>query len=218
MSKRMSILLIVLIIVSGLIGGAITGRIFTPKVAIADETKQSKVLTVEELRIVDSSGRLLMNLGAKGLSIYHRVGTEDIACLSLFGGDKPSIMLLGEGTSPEYPIGSCIIESHTMRVSAVGVIGKDKPVEKKLFQAGLSKDSKSGYVIVNSIDDLICSMSEFGINLFGKSGGADVSLDDNGGIISVYGKVDKKTRATMQINEYGSGAIGLWDKNGYRLK
>ena len=40
MSKRMSILLVVLTIVSGLIGGAITGRIFTPKVAIAEESGQ----------------------------------------------------------------------------------------------------------------------------------------------------------------------------------
>jgi hypothetical protein len=45
MTKRFSILLVVLTIVSGLIGGAITGRIFTPKVAIAEETTQSKVLT-----------------------------------------------------------------------------------------------------------------------------------------------------------------------------
>ena len=58
MSKRFSILLVVLTIVSGLVGGAITGRIFTPKVAIAAEATPSKVLTVEELRIVDENGKV----------------------------------------------------------------------------------------------------------------------------------------------------------------
>jgi len=42
MTKRMSILLIVLTIVSGLIGGAITGRVFTPKVAIAAINQDKK--------------------------------------------------------------------------------------------------------------------------------------------------------------------------------
>ena len=42
MTKRFSILLVVLTIVSGLIGGAITGRIFTPKVAIAAINQDKK--------------------------------------------------------------------------------------------------------------------------------------------------------------------------------
>jgi len=47
MSKRFSILLVVLTIVSGLIGGAITGRVFTPKVAIAEVVNQDKKETWE---------------------------------------------------------------------------------------------------------------------------------------------------------------------------
>jgi hypothetical protein len=81
----MSILLVVLTIVSGLIGGAITGRIFTPKVAIAEEAIQSKILTVERLRVVDKDGKLLMQLGlglgnakspdSYGLTIYDNSGS-----------------------------------------------------------------------------------------------------------------------------------------------
>ena len=63
MSKRFSILLVVLTIVSGLIGGLISGRIFAVSSAQAVETKQSKVLTAEGLRIVDKNGKLLMKLG-----------------------------------------------------------------------------------------------------------------------------------------------------------
>jgi hypothetical protein len=41
---------------------------------------------------------------------------------------------------------------------------------------------------------------------------------ESGGKISVFSEGSDKERASIGVNEYGSGGIGLWDKNGYRLK
>ena len=104
MSKRFSILLVVLTIVSGLIGGLISGRIFAVSSAQAVETKQSKVLTAEGLRIVDKNGKLLMKLGKEsednsidqllqqyGLFVYDSHGD---ACLTtVWNGWSPYISL-----------------------------------------------------------------------------------------------------------------------------
>ena len=68
---------------------------------------------------------------------------------------------------------------------------------------GLDKEQKSGVVQIGS-EDSKCR--------------AEVIVNEYGGCFNAYGKVDDKIRASMQINEYGNGAIGLWDKDGYRLK
>ena len=37
-----------------------------------------------------------------------------------------------------------------------------------------------------------------------------------GGYVRVFDK-DGKTRAVMDTDEYGNGAVSTWDKNGFRL-
>ncbi len=49
------------------------------------------------------------------------------------------------------------------------------------------------------------------------TGGAIIGVNDNGGFVSVQGKGDSEGQAMMAVNEYGNGAVGTWDKNGYRL-
>ena len=43
-----------------------------------------------------------------------------------------------------------------------------------------------------------------------------MNVDEHGGQVDVFGKVDNKTRVVVGINEYGNGAVSTWDKNGYR--
>ena len=46
-----------------------------------------------------------------------------------------------------------------------------------------------------------------------------MEVDEHGGRVNVYGKGkdNDTTRAVICVNEYGNGAVGTWDKNGYRL-
>ena len=57
------------------------------------------------------------------------------------------------------------------------------------------------------------------IAVSGKEGGrVDIAVDKYGGQIRFFGRGSDKTRAGIGVNEYGNGTIGLWDKNGYRIK
>ena len=48
-------------------------------------------------------------------------------------------------------------------------------------------------------------------------GSAKMAINDNGGSVAVHGKGNTDSRAVMGVNEYGNGAVSTWDKNGYRL-
>ena len=57
------------------------------------------------------------------------------------------------------------------------------------------------------------------LSVAGKDGGrVDIAVDKYGGRIGIFGKGGNKERAGIGVNEYGNGTIGLWDKNGYRIK
>jgi hypothetical protein len=43
---------------------------------------------------------------------------------------------------------------------------------------------------------------------------AQMSVSPYGGFVSAFGKSDGI--ANIQINQYGNGAVGTWDKNGYK--
>ena len=45
-----------------------------------------------------------------------------------------------------------------------------------------------------------------------------MTVNEDGGKLNIFGKGNNKTRVSIQVNEYGNGTIGLWDKNGYRIK
>ena len=191
MSKRFSILLVVLTVISGLIGGAITGRIFTPKVA--------KVLTVEELMVVDKSGKLRMKLGKGdvnknryGLAIYDN--SNDIGAMMSVDESGGIVSVGGKNSHVFMSVDKSVDESG----GTVSVAGKDGKI-----RAFMMVDESGGTVGVGGKD--------------GKTG-AKMNVSESGGRINVYGKGSNIERASMQVNEYGYGAIGLWDKDGYKLR
>ena len=46
---------------------------------------------------------------------------------------------------------------------------------------------------------------------------AALTIDEHGGLVTVFGKGNGGSRVTIGVNEYGNGAVSTWDKNGYRL-
>jgi hypothetical protein len=231
MSKRFSILLVVLVIVSGLIGGIISGRIFAPKVAIAEETTQNKVLTVEELRVVDKDGRLLMNLGQSdkepfvncyGLFIYNNSGDVgvNIHVRPRMGG---RVLVYSEDDSAE--VGSAIVQ----------VYGKDSG-------AMMNADKSGGSISVYAKDNegmarMSANKSSSAVNVYGKGlegGIAGMSADESGGSVDVHANLtgnramisSKESSCYFSIHGKngskssisGSGAISLRNNDGKELK
>ena len=55
------------------------------------------------------------------------------------------------------------------------------------------------------------------LTVLNKQGKPAVALasTEYGGRVDVFNN-QGKNRATMQVNEYGNGAVSTWDRNGYR--
>jgi hypothetical protein len=135
MSKRIAILLVILTIISGLIGGAISGRIFTPKVAIAEETTQSKILTVEGLNVINNM--LVANL-AQGQSdrmsrpaCYLCKDTGVIIC--------PNCRILGRRTNCPNCKGKNWVKCPACRGTGKAIILSDIIPKNKQSQCGIHK-------------------------------------------------------------------------------
>jgi hypothetical protein len=286
MTKRFSILLVVLTIVSGLIGGAITGRIFTPKVAIAEEAAQSKVLTVEGLRVVDKDGKLLIVLGNDagipnrapldnyGLFILDKSGS--VRANMEADGNGGSFMASGKGGVSSMGVDESggIVSVYGKYIKSKAVMGlyKDSGAVSVFSNAGkgvammtvdesggnvsvsskegkgraaMGADESSGHFGTSGEDGITVlgveasgscfsasgkdgkpkvgiDVDESGgnVHVFGKDakGGAIMMVDESGGHFSAFGKGNDEERASMGINKYGNGVIGLWDKNGNKIK
>jgi len=210
MTKRFSILLVVLTIVSGLIGGAITGRIFAPKVAIAGEATQSKVLTVEGLRVVDKDGNLLIYLG----KLADKAVMQEIPAIieDAYGvSDSRGLYIFNTNGSPEVFMqilktgGSvCVSDKDGFAIMDVNETGGNVGVFGKEDNAG-------------AMPHVLVGVRENGgyVTVCGKDGktGANMSVDEDGGEFTAYDK-DGNPKAVVDVNEYGNGAIDLFDKNG----
>ena len=111
-----------------------------------------------------------------------------------------------------------------MQAGEIVVFGKDE-----MTGAWVSVDEKnSGRIILFDNDDegenigVHLGIDEHGglVSVGGKGGKgmAQIAVTEHGERVDVFGKVDKESRASMSVNEYGNGAVSTWDKNGYRLK
>ena len=309
MSKRMSILLVVLTIVSGLIGGAISNYVFItrsalatdsklskdvkiepvkdkvkpmdpPNLVVAEDINQSKVLTVEGVRVVDKDGKLLMALGkakenSYGLFIYNSSGDPEAYLGMLKSGcgvgilGKDGELVASMVAFKDSGIICVRKEGNTRAMMSVDDSGGIFSVNGKEGnnRAIMSEDEYGGYVGVFGKNDkvgAVISIDESGgsVRVHDKAGtpGASIDVRENGGAVVVSGKAgesmmgvnksggtvsvrDKdgkggaimganeyggnviigckgngEIRASMQVNEYGNGAIGLWDKDGNEIK
>jgi len=205
MNKRMSVLLVLLTIIFSLLGGFIASRLFTPDIAVADEKTQSKILTAEELQIIGKDGKMYAKFGISKFP----TGVP-VVSLSLYNKEKEAVCLYSTLEKGSLETGLMLhptfSEPYSMYTNANATFyanADDCLNEKELVYIGTSKKKDTGLVYVKSPN---------------YKGRAEMCADDYGGVFNVFGKVDNTARATMQINEYGNGSIGLWDKDGYRLK
>lgn len=79
-----------------------------------------------------------------------------------------------------------------------------------------------GYVIQPKKGSRVASMGiikEGGYHsVSGKGGkGAFVAVDKYGGMVSVFGKGNGGARVMLWVNDFGSGSVNTWDKNGNSL-
>ena len=99
MSKAKYGFLVLVVMVSGLIGGLFSGRILLPQVALAQSS--GKVVEASEIRLVDKDGksRAVLALGEGGepsLKFYDIYGKVRLA-LALGAYDVPSLILYEKG-------------------------------------------------------------------------------------------------------------------------
>jgi len=136
MSRRFSILLVILVILSGLVGGAISGRIFAPRVAIAEEIITSKVLDVEELRVMSKSGKggVLIRIdddsGDGRITVFGEDGKirnmiysfESSGLISVFGKENKEGVSIYGGKDIGGSIG---VKGKDEKIRAIIGVGKD---------------------------------------------------------------------------------------------
>ena len=103
MRRREVLLLVALTVVAGLVGGALSNRVFMARIATAQEAEQQrKVITAEEFRLVDEDGRAraVLTLGSKGnvsISFYDRYDESRVE-LGLSPEGQPILKLLDQGS------------------------------------------------------------------------------------------------------------------------
>ncbi len=75
------------------------------------------------------------------------------------------------------------------------------------------EDAKgNGRILLSYYDKMNAGL----VQIIGENGSAQITVDEYGGDVSVFGKGSDESRAVMGVNEYGNGAVSTWDKNGYR--
>ena len=108
MSKWFSILLVILVIVSGLIGGAISEHIFSPKLAVAEGANQNNVLTVNELRVMDKNGNagiaMIVDENGGRLNVFRKIDKKVGASIGIDEYGNGDINLLADdGYGSDHP-------------------------------------------------------------------------------------------------------------------
>jgi hypothetical protein len=282
----MSILLVVLTIISGLIGGFISGRVFVVKTAMVDDTKQhAKVIEAEEFRLADKNGKLFGKFAISDDTKISSIEYSPSPALSLYSSDGKLTVDLGitKVLKPDIGVslssaslllssdsGHCVNLSTSSSESGLSFFGMMTPLKNHISisdsdsegakigvyssvdggggaSVSVDKDDHGFIGVVGKKGEGVAIMnvdkkgggyfSAFGKGGKGKaimsadetggfvgvsskaSGGiASMNVDEYGGKFGAFGKGSDKAGASMGINEYGNGAIGLWDKNGNKLK
>jgi len=232
MSKKFSILLVILTIVSGLIGGAITGRVFTPKVANAEEEIQSKILTVEGIRVVDKDGKLLMNLGQgdnppyrnyNGLFIYNASGDigADI-CVSSWLSGGGEVFVYSE--DEKNKVGIRANEFRSFLIVAGGGGGGSGTEKHYSASAYITAEDSRSNVFLSAEESNATKKAD----ILSSGNSASMDADANGSSVTINAKGIGNRSVQMIASELGgrihltgkngSRKIGVEDKNGEELK
>ena len=220
MSRKLSILLILLVVVFSLLGGFIAGHLSTPKITIVEEADQSNILTVEKLKIANESGKLLIELGSgtgidSDLLIYDQKGSyinQSNEWESILGGlGRPSggdgLFIYGQEDSIRMYIG------HSESCISIGEGFSSHAIISSRIIGLQNKNFGRAYIRVSENEG-----ARIGVDDKDSKGNAEISVNEYGGRFDAFSKVDNVSRASIWIGEYGYGGISLLDKDRYRLK
>jgi len=188
MKRKQYSLLVALTLLAGLVGGAMSNRVFMAEIAAAQETKQhEEVIIAEEFRLVDESGKTRVVLGTgpagttNGVWVYDEDGNNVCASLGVHENGEPFLGLINI-----KKLSLCVADSQLL--SFTGTEGKVSI--GTLGSASLSIGSSAG----NSIKlELSRENKEASVILFGK---------------------DFKTRAALVLESDGSPSLKLYDRDG----
>ena len=177
------------------------------------EKREGEVETTV-IKVFNDKGKVVGQLGSdtKGgvMSISHSDGTERIlikavgtrkskgGLISVYGGSDGSVSLItGAGGDNVILVkgarGTCSISDGSVLVKG-------------------DADKGSAAMLIGKNGARVAVMGGE------QSGAVDIAINEHGGRMNIWGKGTDTTQASMRVNEYGSGAIGLWDKNGNRIE
>ena len=174
-------------------------------------------ITCTGLRVVDAVGR------AKTRLYYDKDGGRIVVYTNKdrVVGASMGIRNQGRGgviavSSDERPIAAMIYVDDNG-----GVVSVAPGVEEHGI-ALMSVDKNGGLVQVKGKgkSSALMGVSKNGgglVQVKGKAAGAQVDINEYGGVVAVYGNGSDKARVQMSVNEYGNGVANAWDKNNYRV-
>ena len=110
------------------------------------------------------------------------------------------------------------------RIGASGYMNVKNADGQNVVEIGAFRDS--GYMKVNRADGEMAVVIGSNdarnggmVSVHGKSkGGAQLSVNEYGGWLGIFGNTDDTTRVAIGITERGHGTINTWDKGGYRTR
>ena len=163
------------------------------------------------ISVADKNADLLARLGVTGedgsIAVFRRDGKPLVRVDDNEHGGR--IVVFSKDGKSEARIG---IDEHGGRAT---VFGKDGNSQAALI---ISEDGEGGAGVFSRDGKLLASLGvnvrgEGGVAVFSKDGKPKAVLGSNehGGVVSVFGKTDDKTRASMHVKPSGRGVVGTSD-------
>ena len=184
-------------VIGGVVGAALVmaAGSFSPLGAQNESDANFGKITCEELEVVSVIGRVNIS-----------------NAMILVKNDLPGDVL--RGTILEGTPGTTLITG-----GRVDVTGEDD-----MAQVQICTDERGGLISVHgkrgSEAQVMIDVKDHGgrvAALGDGQSGVGMSIVENGGLVLVTDN-DGDTKVVLGVNEYGTGMINTWDKNGYRLK
>ena len=186
-------------VIGGIVGAVLTmvaGHVMPIGAQSGDNANFGKI-TCEELEVVSVIGRITISDAM--INVKSEL-PSDIIRDSVLEGSSGATLISGGSIMISGDDGTALVDMRNDGHS--GTVSVTRGGTGNLAaQMGATEDG--GYVWVND---------------FEKDGGmAAMTIDENGGIVSVFGKGHSKINAAVGVDGYGNGAVNIWDANGDRV-
>ena len=190
----------------------------TSDVTAQPETDKSEPLIVDEivcrkLRVVDQNDKTGVVIGAGYMVVYHADGKRAVSISAFKGG-----LMVVHNTDGKSVVDIGVFrDGGSMRVNRAD--GKNVVSINEILNGGcmdVKRADGETAVFISPNDADNAGM----VTVHSKSMkvSAQLTANEHGGELNIFGNTDRKTRVRLGINERGHGTINTWDKNGYRTR